>query len=95
VLDQLAEIKVCTSYRLDGKVIDCPPAMTPDWDRIEPIYEKVPGWRKSTKDISSYEELPEQAKVYLKKIEHLCECKISFISYGPQREKTIQIHRLF
>ena len=95
VLDQLAEIKICTAYRLDGKVMDCPPAMTRDWDRVEPIYETVAGWRKSTKDISSYEELPENAKSYLKKIERLCQCPISFISYGPQREKTIQIHRFF
>lgn len=95
VLDQLAEIKICTAYRLAGKVIDCPPPMTPDWDRIEPIYETMPGWQKSTKDTSSYDQLPDRAKAYVKKIEQLCGCKISFISYGPQREKTIQMHRLF
>ncbi len=95
VLDSLAEIKICTAYRLDGKVIDCPPAMTPDWDRIEPIYETLPGWKESTKKTSSYEQLPQNAKAYLKKIETLCECPISFISYGPEREKTVQIQKVF
>ncbi len=95
VLDQLSEIRVCTAYRLNGKVIDSPPAMTEDWERLEVIYETLPGWQESTKDVSSYEELPEKAIAYLKKIEELCQCPISFISYGPQREKTIHRNTLF
>ncbi len=95
VLDQLAEIKLCIAYRLDGNLIDCPPAMTSDWDRVEAVYESIPGWQESTKEVSSYEELPKNALAYLKKIEKLCQCPISFISYGPQREKTIQIHGFF
>jgi adenylosuccinate synthase len=95
VLDNLKEIKVCIAYRLDGKLIDVPPAMTGDWDRVEPVYEILEGWQQSTRGVTSYEDLPVKAIEYLKKIEGLCKCPISFISYGPEREKTILINRLF
>lgn len=95
VLDHLPEIKICVAYKIEGKVVTTPPPITSDWDQIEPLYETLPGWKQSTKNVSSYEELPKEAVLYLKKIEELCNCPISFISYGPEREKTIQIPGFF
>ncbi|MES2199065.1 MAG: adenylosuccinate synthase [Chlamydiota bacterium] len=95
VLDSLETIKICVGYELDGKKLKTPPAMTSDWDRIEPLYEIFQGWKQSTKEIGSYEELPLQAKEYLKRIEFLCSCPISFVSYGPEREKTFCLKSLF
>lgn len=95
VLDVLEEIKICVGYKLDGKNLDTPPAMTSDWARLEPVYEIFPGWKQSTKEIHRYEDLPLQAKEYLKKIESLCSCPISYISYGPEREKTLCLETLF
>lgn len=95
VLDNLPEIKIGIGYLLNGEFITELPAQTKDWEEIEAIYEIVPGWMKSTKGVISYEELPEKAIKYLKRIEDLCECPISIISHGPQREKTIHIGKLF
>jgi adenylosuccinate synthase len=89
VLDKLSEIKICTGYQLEGKFIDFPEMLSSDWEKLVPIYETLPGWQESTANISSYEKLPRQAVAYLETIERLCNCPISLISCGPQREKTI------
>jgi adenylosuccinate synthase len=95
VLDFLPEIKICVGYELEGKRLDSPPSLTRDWDLLKPIYEKVPGWMESTKQVTCYKDLPQKAVDYLKKIESLCDIPISLISYGPEREKTISMRRLF
>ena len=95
VLDALEEIKVCVGYLLDGKEINSPPSMTSQWMNIQPIYETLPGWKTSTKEIQTYEQLPKAAKEYLKKLQQWCHCPISFVSYGPEREKTLELASLF
>ena len=95
VLDQLQEIKICVAYTLKGQVIDCPPPITSDWDDLEPVYETMPGWGQSTREVTDFKDLPKEAVDYLNRIETLCQCPISFISYGPEREKTICINRFF
>lgn len=95
ILDHLSEIKLCVGYRLDGEVLSTPPAMTNDWDRVEPIYEIMSGWMKSTSDIKRKEDLPENAKKYIDRIEKLCLCPVSIISTGPEREKTIILQSMF
>lgn len=89
ILDSLAEIKVCVAYKVKGKVVDRPPALTQDWSLIEPIYETLPGWQTPTSSITRFEDLPVNAKHYLKKLEELCGCSISIVSVGPERTKTI------
>lgn len=95
VLDTLQIIKICVGYEIEGKRVDIPPSMTKDWEKVIPIYEKFPGWQTSTKGIASYEDLPGNAKKYLAEISRLCECPISFISYGPEREKTLSLTPIF
>lgn len=65
VLDSLESINICTGYRVEGKLIDVPPAMTIDWSKVQAVYETLPGWKKTTKDISKYEDLPIEAQAYL------------------------------
>src|SRR5215469_2921074 len=91
VLDTFPTIKICTAYRLQGKIIDSLPANLNDLAACEPVYEEVEGWQCNTAGICSYEGLPTAAKKYLKRLEELLETPIAMISTSPQRGKTIQI----
>ncbi|WP_312653198.1 adenylosuccinate synthase [Proteiniclasticum sp.] len=86
----LEKIKVCVGYRLDGKVIDYVPASLVDLAKCEPIYEEFDGWDNSVSDAKSYEEMPENAKIYIERIEELLEIRCSIISVGPRRDQTFQ-----
>lgn len=88
VLDRCEKIKICVAYELDGRRLDHLPSLPMDVERVQPIYEELPGWLCSTEDAKSFEELPEKAQAYLKRIEDLCQAPISLISVGPDREKT-------
>ncbi|MEN9344359.1 MAG: adenylosuccinate synthetase [Chlamydiota bacterium] len=92
ILDSLKEIKLCVAYRLDGKLMKSFPYLTEDLERVEPIYEVMPGWQCSTRDVSCWEELPVQAKRYIERISALVGVRVSIFSVGPEREKTIYMH---
>lgn len=94
VLDTFPTIKICTAYNLHGKIIHSLPANLNDLAACEPIYEEVEGWQTNTSGISTYDELPANAKAYLKRIETLLETPIAMISVSPQRGKTIQIQNI-
>ncbi len=95
VLDSLKEIKMCVGYRLNGVPLDDFPALLEEAENLEPIYESVPGWERSTKECTSIDELPSQARHYLEKIQTLCRVPFSFISVGPDREKTIMVKDVY
>lgn len=94
VLDQLKEIKICTGYRLEGKVLDTPPALVEDLSKVEPIFETMPGWCESTKEIMDFEKLPKKAIAYVERICELVNTPLSVLSLGPEREKTLFIGKL-
>ena len=87
----LEKIKVCVGYKFDGKVIDYFPASLEDLAKCEPIYEEFDGWDASVADARSYEELPENAKKYLKRIEEFTGTRIAFVSVGPKRDQTMKV----
>lgn len=89
VLDGLSELKICTGYRLAGKVVDLLPMGSDDVANCEPILETMAGWSESTVGATSYEALPAAARAYLARIEVLCEAPIDIISTGPERDETI------
>ncbi|MBS0622777.1 MAG: adenylosuccinate synthetase [Verrucomicrobia bacterium] len=89
VLDLLKELKICVGYRLFGQVIDDLPYKATDWDVLEPIYETLPGWRRSTREVRSFEQLPVEARRYVERIEALCGAPVEVVSVGPRREETI------
>jgi adenylosuccinate synthase len=95
VLDKLAEIKICTAYRLGGKIFKRPPASSELLQQIEPVYETHPGWKSSTRDIGALEDLPKNARLYLDRLEELCGTQVSFISTGPERHQTIRVGDIF
>jgi adenylosuccinate synthase len=89
VLDDLDEIKVCTAYELDGKVVRDFPSDARAFARAIPIYETLSGWKSSTSECKIVEDLPEQAKTYLKFLADLMEIPIAIISLGASRGQTI------
>ncbi len=91
VLDDLDEIKICIAYDLDGKKIDYLPAAVDEQIKVKPIYKSFKGWKSNTKGIKKFDELPENAKIYVKELEKFIETKISSISTSPEREDTILI----
>ena len=92
VLDEVDEIKICTSYKLNGKVIDTIPATLEDYSACEPVYITMPGWKQDITGVKSFEELPVNAQNYLKKIEELTGVPIAMFSVGPDREQTVILH---
>jgi len=89
VLDDLEEIKVCTAYELDGKVTRDFPSDARAFARAIPIYETLPGWKQSTSECKTVEELPKEAKEYLKFLADLTGTPIAIISLGASRGQTI------
>lgn len=87
----LEKIKMCVGYKFEDKVIDYFPASLEDLAKCEPIYEEFDGWDDSVADARSYEELPENAKVYLKRIEEATGTKVSIVGVGPKRDQTIRV----
>jgi adenylosuccinate synthase len=89
VLDDLAEIPVCVAYKVGGKETLEIPAQASGYEKIEPIYVKLPGWRSETFGIANYDQLPAKAKRYLEFIEKETAAKVGIVSTGPDREQTI------
>ena len=88
VLDEQTEIPVCVGYKIDGKQTEEIPAQASGFEKLEPIYTKLPGWHSSTFGIDSYDRLPEKAKRYLEFVEKESGAKIGIVSTGPDREQT-------
>jgi adenylosuccinate synthase len=95
VLDGLETLKIATAYRLDGELIHDTPCDADRLEHCEPVYEEIAGWTESTAGVRSYDELPANAKAYLKRIEELVEAPIDIISTGPDREETIILKHPF
>ncbi len=87
----LDKIQMCVGYELDGKVIDYFPASLEDLARCKPVYEEFEGWGEEVADARSYEELPENAKTYLRRIEEFTGTKVSIVGVGPKRNQTIRV----
>ncbi len=95
VLDGLESIKICTAYNLDGKEVDTPPAGADSFARCEPIYMELPGWQESTVGAKGIDDLPQNARDYLARIEQLCLTPVDIVSTGPDRAETIVLRHPF
>ena len=89
VLDGLSEIKVCTGYKLRGETIDILPLDADDIVACEPIYETFPGWEGTTFGLTTWEQLPANARAYLECVQKLIGAPIDMVSTGPDRDHTI------
>ena len=91
VLDELAEIPVSVGYKIEGKATSDVPAQASGYDKIECVYQNLPGWRTSTEGITDYEKLPKPARDYLAFVEKEAGAKVGMISTGPDRDHTILV----
>ena len=89
MLDKLPRLRICTGYKVDGKVIDNFPASTATLVKCQPVYEDLPGWQKTTGKTRVFNDLPVKAQKYIKRLEELVGCPVSHISIGQRREETI------
>ena len=95
VLDGLETVKICTGYRLNGKVYDYLPSHAADQAGVEPIYEEMEGWSESTVGARSYADLPANAIKYIQRVQELIECPVALVSTSPERDDTILIRDPF
>ena len=95
VLDGIEEMKICTGYRIDGRLSDILPVGADDLERCEPVYESLPGWKESTVGVKSFDQLPAAARAYLKRLEALVGAAVVLISTGPDRDETIVLQHPF
>ncbi len=95
VLDGIPELEICTGYKLDGKIVDLLPVGADDVVRCQPIYERMSGWSENTFGIKRWEDLPANARAYLKRLEALCEVPVAIVSTGPERDETIVLRHPF
>ena len=91
VLSGLEELQLCIGYNTENKIITDYPYELTTLDSAEPVYETFGGWSDDISSIKNYEDLPENAKTYLKAIEDFIEVPITFISVGPERTENIII----
>jgi adenylosuccinate synthase len=93
ILTGMAEIPVCTRYKLNGQEIDVPPY--DELERVEPVFETFPGWDEPLSHCRRIEDLPINAQRYVTAIERMAGCPIWLVSVGADREQTIVIKNPF
>ncbi len=91
VLDHLEEIPVCVGYRYRGSDLVEMPALAQVLEQVEPVYRTLPGWRSPTFGLTSYDQLPQRARDYLKFLSDSAEVEVSIVSTGPEREQTMWV----
>ena len=91
VLSGLDKVCICTGYECDGKIINNPPATISQLAKCKPVLIELEGWKEDISDVKSFDELPEAAKAYVRKVEEVTGVKVGIISVGADRSKTIII----
>ncbi len=95
VLDEIDEINICTGYMLDGKPLDYFPASQHDQAKVTPVYERIEGWKQSTRGARSWADLPATAIKYVRRIEELIGAPVAMLSTSPERDDTILVRDPF
>ncbi len=95
VLSEFDTIKVCTGYTCGGNTLESLPARLETFENCQPVYEELPGWKCDITAARSFEELPANARAYVKRLEELAGCPIVMVSVGPRRDQTISIRNPF
>ena len=94
VLSGMKQLKICVAYEIDGERYDHVPSSMEDVARATPIYEVLEGWSEDLSQMTSFEELPLNAKKYIRFIEDFTGVRVSMISVGPDRRNNIYVHDL-
>jgi len=88
------EVRICTGYRYRGEVLRSFPSRPEVFAEVEPTYETLPGWSGAVAGVTSFEELPVEARAYVGRLEELLGVPISLVSVGPERGETLMNSRL-
>jgi len=91
VLDTLAEIPVSVAYEIDGEQCDDFPASVDRLERVRPVYQVLPGWRRPTTAARRMTDLPSEARAYLDRLQELAEVPIRYVSVGTRRDQIISV----
>jgi adenylosuccinate synthase len=91
VLDTFEEIQVGVAYLLDGERRDDLPSEVDVLGRVQPVYERMPGWRRSTGEARRLADLPAEARAYLDRLEVLSDVPIRYVSVGTRRDQIIEV----
>lgn len=89
ILSGLKKVKICTGYKYDGKVYDHMPCHQTVLHKCTPVYEEYQGWSEDISGIKNFEDLPRQARNYIKNIEKIAKVAVSMVSVGAERSKII------
>ncbi|QEH09263.1 adenylosuccinate synthase [Histophilus somni] len=96
VLDGFREVKICVGYKMpNGEIAEYAPLAAKDWEGVEPIYETLPGWQENTFGITDVNQLPENTRNYIKRIEEVTGVPIAILSTGPDRVETMILNDPF
>ena len=95
ILDNFDEIKMCTAYRVNGKVLNEIPASLKILAQVEPVYETFAGWKTDISKIRRYEDLPLNARRYLERMAQVTGIALGIVSVGPNRDQTIVLKNIF
>jgi adenylosuccinate synthase len=90
VLTGIDPIRICVAYNYKGENVDYPLELTDDLLECKPVYEDLPGWKNDLTEVKAFEELPENARHYVKRLEELMKVSINYISVGPDRAQTFR-----
>ncbi len=95
VLGGLDTLSICTGYEYKGSVLNDFPASLNVLAACQPVYETLPGWSEDISGLRKFDDLPQNAINYLKRIEEIAETPIQFVSIGPARDETIIVRNPF
>jgi len=95
VLDEIETLKICVGYKDKNGNDTGVPSDCEDFSQVEPIYEEMPGWQSNTFGLKSWDDLPEKAQAYVKRLEELVGAPVDIVSTGPDRVETIILHHPF
>ncbi|QPK65187.1 adenylosuccinate synthase [Methylomonas sp. LL1] len=95
VLDGMDKIGICTAYKINGQVTEIAPLGADQYEACEAVIEEMPGWPGTTAGITEFEQLPENARAYIARIEALVGVKVTILSTGPDRNETIVLESPF
>lgn len=95
VLGGLESLKICTGYEYEGKSLAYLPTSLKVFGACQPVYETLPGWDEDISGIRRFDDLPENTRQYLKRVEELIEVPIYIVSVGPGRQETIMLKNPF
>jgi len=91
VLDKLETLRICVAYECEGERHDTVPANIRVMEKCQPVYEEMPGWKTSTREITNMADLPPQARAYIDRLCELTGVELGIISVGPGRESTLRV----